>query len=392
MGYGKLAKGISEKEVQRKLEEVMPSNLENKKDFRAKSKSIFVGSHNHPNVNIGTLSPTKPMDPTLMDQPKKWYQKKYNLEKIASLRTSLLNSKQKVNAKKPNKLVKNKQEIAISRKPADIEVKLDKKPFQSFKGGRTKPISASANLENLKLGENPSVEKKIEKKWYDTEVKAQTAIEELTKSGIGNYQIQQAMTAGVLGKQNKRKLVPTRWSITATDDTISKKIRNQAQTYPQLGEIEYYQNSYLGNNFHIFLIPGTWEYELMELKRPKSVWNQMKRTYIAHNYEPYNGRTSYAEETAGAFYATRLAVLEHLQKRKRQCKVLVIREVTPEYWAPLGVWIIRETVRDAFKNKETLDEHSKIKKKVAGEFRFLYKRIKNKSKLLNSQQRNLADF
>lgn len=392
MGYGKLAKGISEDQVKKKLETVMPSNIENKKQFQAKSQSIFIGSHNYPKVNVGTLSPTNTLNPELMDNPARWYKQRYNIKKIASLRTSLVNSKQKINTKKPNKMLQRKKEIAITKKPAHIEVKLDKKPFRSLSGGRTKPISASADLNELKIGENPSVEKKLEKKWYDTEVKAETAINELTNKGIDNYKIQQALTAGILGEKNNRKLVPTRWSITATDDMISKKLRSNVKNYQELGEIQYYNNSYLGNKFHIFLIPGKWEYELMELKRPKSVWNQMQNTYIAHNYEPYQGRTAYAEQTAGAFYATRLAVLEHLTSIKKQAKVLVVREVTPDYWAPLGVWIIRESVRNSFENGKSLDNHSEVKEIVASNFRFLYKRIENKSKLLSHQQRSLADF
>ncbi len=392
MGYGKLAKGISEDQVKKKLETVMPSNIENKKQFQAKSQSIFIGSHNYPKVNVGTLSPTNTLNPELMDNPARWYKQRYNIKKIASLRTSLVNSKQKINTKKPNKMLQRKKEIAITKKPAHIEVKLDKKPFRSLSGGRTKPISASADLNELKIGENPSVEKKLEKKWYDTEVKAETAINELTNNGIDNYKIQQALTAGILGEKNNRKLVPTRWSITATDDMISKKLRSNVKNYQELGEIQYYNNSYLGNKFHIFLIPGKWEYELMELKRPKSVWNQMQNTYIAHNYEPYQGRTAYAEQTAGAFYATRLAVLEHLTSIKKQAKVLVVREVTPDYWAPLGVWIIRESVRNSFENGKSLDNHSEVKEIVASNFRFLYKRIENKSKLLSHQQRSLADF
>ncbi len=53
----------------------------------------------------------------------------------------------------------------------------------------------------------------------------------------------------------------------------------------------------------------------------------------------------------GAYYANRLALVEYLEKKKRQASCLVIRECRPEYYAPCGVGILRQASRQAFKNK-----------------------------------------
>lgn len=392
MGYGKLAKGISEEEARRKLERVMPSQ-ERKKSFQGTSPSIFIGSHSYPKVNTGVLSPQQHLGSSeLMDSPKDWYGENYSIEKVASLRTSLVNSKERQQVKKPGDFAQNTREIAMARKPVDIEVELEKRPGQSISGGRAKPVSASGNVEAFNLGENPTVERKIEDMFYDKDAKAETAVDELHQKGVDNYQIQQSFTAGMLGEEENRELVPTRWSITATDDMISKRLRNEVKNYQELGQIEYYNNEYVGNDFHIFLIPGRWEYELIEMKRPGSVWNAAENTYIAQNYEPYSGRTSYAEQTAGAFYAARLGTLEHLRDRKRQAKALILRDVSPEYWAPLGVWVIRETVRNAFDEKREVDTFSDVKQMIGSEFKFLYHRLKQESKMIGSRQASITDF
>jgi len=392
MGYGKLAKGISQQEAARKLQEVMPS-LDRDQDFHGASPpSVFIGSHNYPKVNTGILSPQHPGSSKLLDSPDKWYSENYSIEKVASLRTSLVNSKKKLKVKETDSFLNNTQEIAMARKPVDIEVSLQKKPGSNVSGGRVKPVSASGDIDKFVLGENPTVEKQLEKKFYDTDAKAETAVKELHNKGVDNYKIQQTLSTGMLGQEENRKLVPTRWSITASDDMLSKKLRDRVKQYQELGQIEYYRNKYLGNYFHIFLVPGKWEYELMELKRPGSVWNAAKNTYIAHNYEPFSGRTSYAEETAGAFYATRLGIAEHLNRRKRQAKAIVVREVSPEYWAPLGVWVIRETVRNAFENGQELENFKQIKWNLSQGFRFLYKRILNESQMLGGRQFSLNDF
>lgn len=392
MGYEKLAKGMSSQEAARKLEDVMPS-MERSKDFHSASPpSVFIGSHNYPKVNTGVLSPQHPGSSNLMDSPDKWYSENYSIEKVASLRTSLVNSKRKTKVNNMDNFLTNTKEIAMARKPVEIEVSLKKKPGSEMSAGRVKPVSASGDIEKFILGENPSVERQIEKKFYDTDVKAETAIDELHGEGISNYKIQQSLSTGILGQEENRKLVPTRWSITVSDDMISKKLRDEVKQYQQIGQVEYYTNEYVGNQFHIFLIPGRWEYELVELKRPGSVWNAAANTYIAQNYEGFNGRTSYAEETAGAFYATRLGIAEHLRQRKRQAKILVVRNVSPNYWAPLGVWVIRETVRNAFKDGKELENFEQVKWQISSEFKFLYNRIKQQSQMLGGRQFSLNDF
>jgi hypothetical protein len=62
---------------------------------------------------------------------------------------------------------------------------------------------------------------------------------------------------------------------------------------------------------------------------------------------------------AGGYYAARLPVLEKLKSIRKQAAVFAIREITPDYWAPLGVWVVREAARntlstepDSFENLE----------------------------------------
>jgi hypothetical protein len=85
------------------------------------------------------------------------------------------------------------------------------------------------------------------------------------------------------------------------------------------------------------------------MKRPGSVWNPAPggRVGLSSAHEGAEGRTSYVDETAGAYYAARLGVLEYLAERGRQATALVLREVTDDYWAPVGVWQVRESVRSA---------------------------------------------
>ena len=144
--------------------------------------------------------------------------------------------------------------------------------------------------------------------------------------------------------------MPTRWSITAVDDTVSTFLRGSIRNAPSIDQVQVFVNEYIGNRYWIVLAPGSWEFELVEMKAPGSIWNPEPTgdIFMSSAHEGYEGRSGYVEETAGAYYAARLGVLEHLESIGRQAKALVLREVSDDYWAPVGVWQVRESVRNAF--------------------------------------------
>jgi len=138
----------------------------------------------------------------------------------------------------------------------------------------------------------------------------------------------------------------------------------------------------------IMFFPDIFNYELFELYYPGSSWNPTKVFKASTDYETFSGRKTYASNTVGGYYATRLPILEYLDLIKRQASVLVIRLETPTYWASLGVWVVRESVRKAIANgfmkfdskEEMLDGLRKIAK-----IKFDYNpdEILSKSKLLS---------
>jgi hypothetical protein len=79
------------------------------------------------------------------------------------------------------------------------------------------------------------------------------------------------------------------------------------------------------------------------------VWNADGiNVSIFSSYEGYNGRKEYAE-IGGCYYAARLAVTEKLKKIKKQAMALILREVHEGYLMPVGVWNVREHVREALR-------------------------------------------
>ncbi|MEM3723819.1 MAG: hypothetical protein QW179_05215, partial [Candidatus Hadarchaeales archaeon] len=158
--------------------------------------------------------------------------------------------------------------------------------------------------------------------------------------------IQKAFSLGMFGEGNRRRLVPTRWSITAVDSIISQRLIDEIKQFPSINEFRVYTFQRMNNLFAAILMPENWRFEWIEAWFPNTTWNQRSATSpaVMGDWEPYQGRTTYPE-IGGCYYACRLAVAEKLREEKRQAGALVIREIHPGFLLPLGVWFTRESVR-----------------------------------------------
>jgi hypothetical protein len=244
------------------------------------------------------------------------------------------------------------QEVAMASKSADMEFRLDKKPSLKFNLDQRMPLIGNpAPLKFVRFQENVKIEKKVDYLVNDTDVKSITAMHELYSSKIPTSSIIKLLSAGLLGKNKSRKLVPTRWAITATDSNLSELMLKEIRYNPVVSEYLLFNSEYLGNHYEIIFMPSAFSYEVLEAKMPSSVWNPSDELYFMIDYENWYGRKDYAENVAGGYYAVRLPVSEYLSKIKKQASVLVMRECRPEYWAPCGVGILRECTREAFQKQ-----------------------------------------
>lgn len=317
-------------------------------ELQGESPSVFIGSWNYPKVYIGPLS-GKELE--MKDESSEWYG--ISLDQIIEYRTKLFRGKEtiKVNdAKNPNRRLEVVQEIAMSRRNVYTDLVFKKRPSLDVKfSGVHAPFGPSGLTKYLTLESNPKVPRAVDRVVSD-DLKAVDGMTNLYQKKVTVDEIQRLLSVGLLGI--KKKLVPTKWSITAADDTLGKHLLNQVRTYPEIDSHYLFRSDYLANHFEILLMPGKWMFEMVEIYTPGCIWLTGGTHPIAINdYEYYKGRKTYADKITGAYYSARLAVLEHLSKIKRQAAAFVIREVRKEYYAPVGVWQIRENSRYALQTK-----------------------------------------
>jgi len=232
-------------------------------------------------------------------------------------------------------------------------------------------------LFKARITSNVKIDTKVDKVVDDIDLKAEEAVNYLYKKGFQENFLTKLISLGNLGLKKNRKLVPSRWSITAIDDIVGKRMIREIKDYPTLDKPRLYKAEHFGNHYFILMFPEVWSYELYE-KKHSEVWT---------DFEYYEGRKTYAESTAGGYYANRLGILEKLRELKRQATIFTLRIVTDDYKAPLGVWLCRETTRKAmdnyveFESKELMLEF--LKTMVKSKFHFDASDILKQSKILN---------
>jgi len=386
------------------------------------SPEIFVGRTGYPNVSTGVLSPVGDEDSAAdYATSGRWYQQGLEVADVLQRRTGLLNSRSRTSVDSPARtgagpssaragggprvddvwdgILGAQREVAIADRPVGVEIGLDDRPDIDLTTDDVgPPTGPNASAERVDLTENPYVPRPVKKTLEDDDWQAQGAMNYLWQRGFDVYDINTILSAGALGRSDQRRLVPTRWSITAVDDTVGQFLRGQIQNAPAVDEVEVWYNEYVGNRYWIVLAPGQWEFELVEMKGPGSVWNpEASEYFLASASEGYEGRTGYVDETAGAYYASRLGVLEELTDRGRQAKAIVLREVTDEYWAPVGVWQVREAVRNAFGDGKmdrpaTAETFHEAVEGVVTELPVSMQQLRRKSELVAGIQSQLSAF
>jgi len=315
--------------------------------FGASPPSAFVGSWGYPKVLVGPLvPPVRDEDTSILDASESWLS--YELPEILRFRLTLVRGKaprRVAEARAPDSILSTVQEAAMASKPIDTEMWFTKKPtLVSPFSSRAPPSGPSADIAKVDLTSNPSVPRRVDDLVSDTDLRAGAAVADLYDHGISQSHITRVFSVGLLGTKDRRRLVPTEWSITAVDDILAKSLVREVRSFPWISDFEVTSASGLANNVAVLMFPQAFMFEGLE------AWNLAASPTPAHDHEFAGGRTTYPDQIAGAYHATRLPVLEHLASRRRQAGAIVFMEVYDD-WVPLGVWRYRELARAALRTK-----------------------------------------
>jgi hypothetical protein len=364
--------------------------------FGSSPPSIYVGWRGYPRVAVGPAAPPEVGDTSLMDMPETW--SGLDIESVVKFRLSLHYGIRIWNVHRTSsRYVEWLQELAMSSKPVDIEMLFERPVHPSVTFSHyTPPMGPKAPLKELRIVQNANVPRPIEKAYSDADLKALDAAVYLYNSGIPISKIQKVLSVGALGLRTHRKLVPTRWAITAVDDIVSQSIINKLKNMKELGEYLLYLHRRNDNLFLALLMPGCWGFEWMEAWFPGSAYNRGGREVIIENdWEGLRGRSGYPD-IGGCYFASRLAVAEHMFRLRRCGTAFLYREIYEGFNMPVGVWFVRESLREMFKRVRPIKFSSldRVKQFLTGLTRVPVSMWWRKSHILSirSRVRSLYEF
>jgi len=309
--------------------------------------SVFIGSWNYPDVFAGPMVVPEHGDTMVMDMPEAWIPGNHTQEEIIGYRMNLIRGKQQVNAADlDNRFIGKLQEISLSQASLESEVAFTATPQgQSFSEEHT-PFGPSAGIERFDV-EPGRWNPKLERTFYDTDLRAADAVVDLHKNGVPFSSIQKAFSVGTMGQGRARHLVPTRWSITACDTIIGDRLLADVKRNAVIDTWKVHEFSSLNNHYAVILMPTAWQYEWSEaflhvLGNEELVFSDHEGTKKKTTYSPLGG----------CYYSCKMAVLEALAREGKQAGAIILREARKGY-VPMGVFNVRENVRSAMQQAPT---------------------------------------
>jgi hypothetical protein len=306
--------------------------------------SVFIGSWNYPKVFAGPMIAPVHGDTKVMDTPEAWIPGEKTQEDILGFRMSLVRGKRPVYVDDLGSgYIGKLQEIAISSGSVESEASFAESPRGFSVSDEHTPYGPSGALERLDLG-TMKPDRALERVFYDGDLTASEAVVSLHAGDVPFSAIQKAFSCGTMGLGRRRSLVPTRWSITACDSTIANHLLRGVKRNPVIEACRVYESTTLSNRYAVLLLPTGWQYEWMEAFL--HVLGNEELVFADHETV---GKTEYSS-VGGCYYSCKMAVLEALAREGLQAGAVVFREAYQGY-VPMGVFNVRENVRNAMRNR-----------------------------------------
>ena len=303
--------------------------------------SVFIGSWNYPKVYAGPMITPMQGDTSIMDTPEAWIPDQKTQEDIIGYRLNLVRGKQTVKITDlDNVFVEKLQEISLACNSIDSEAEFGSKPSGMSFNEQHAPHGPSALIEKFDIY-SVKWDRELEKAFYDNDLKAADAVMHLHQKEVPFSSMQKAFSMGTMGIDDNRKLVPTRWSITACDSTIGNRLLREVRNFEVIDTHRVYEFSSLNNYYAILLLPQEWMFEWMEaflhvLGREELIFSDYEHNSVKKGYS----------RVGGCYYTSKMAVLEALAREKKQSAAIILREAYQGY-IPLGVFNVRENIRSA---------------------------------------------
>src|SRR5512136_10006 len=344
--------------------------------------SVFIGSWNYPKVYAGPMIAPVHGDTRVMDTPEAWIPGAKTQDDILGFRMSLVRGERPVFIDDLGSgYIGKLQEIALSSGSVESEATFRERPTGFSLSDEHTPYGPSGSLERFDLG-TMKMDRSLERVFDDGDLSAAEAVVSLHSEDIPFSAIQKAFSCGTMGVGKRRRLVPTRWSITACDSTIADHLLSGVKKNPVIDRCLVHESATLNNRYAVLLLPTGWQYEWMEA----FLHVMGNEEVVFADHETGAGKTGYSS-VGGCYYSCKMAVLEGLARTGRQAGAIVFREAYQGY-VPMGVFNVRENVRNAMRSTpQEFEDMKTALAHISGRMKLPLQRFVGESTLLRDQMK-----
>ncbi|MHC1604487.1 MAG: hypothetical protein ACXQTP_00745 [Candidatus Methanofastidiosia archaeon] len=376
---GRLFCGLSSCPILSNIGVVPKKEIENKNIVYGKTFHILIGWKTFPSVPVGPIVSNEDVNENPKTPESESSLKREEIFDMLSMTYFSYKT-----AAITQKIADQFREMALSEKPQDIEVEFKKTPktVMRFSSVET-PFGKSGTYKTINTFGDVKIPPRVEKK-IDDEINAEQAVALLYKEGFDIEYLSKLYSIGFLG--TKKKIIPTRWSKTTVYALCSKFLLKKVKKQRVVTAPHLYYNNFLDNHYVVVLLPQRWEFELLEIWPPDTLWTLGEtQCHIAGEHETHTGISSYAIREGGSYYASRLAVAEMLVEKKIQASAIVIRKCEPYSSIPFGSWEIKEGIKNT-RLVSKFDTADDALKSACGILEIPKKDIYTKSTILNQDK------
>ena len=268
--------------------------------------------------------------------PTDWLRQGLGIEDIVRLRAQTIRGISKVAP-----YIEPIQEIALAPRPVTVEASLDRRiRFNPDFDRVTAPVGCLGNISRLDILNHPGTDHAVDRVTSDPILMPERHASPFTSRRLTYTGLPPLSLPASQGK-NGRSCRPGGQSRQWTTLDLDRTGKGNFTVSGGPG-CPASSHGLFGNRIAVILIPGDWRYRMIERWGPRSLWAGETES-IVRDGEAMK-KTGYLPIT-GAYYSARLAVTEHLVHEWRCARAIVIRNVEPSYWAPLGTWVVREATR-----------------------------------------------
>jgi hypothetical protein len=311
---------------------------------------ICVKSGKYPRLEAGFLASIEPLEHlSIYDFPEAW--NGLDRDTIFSMRRHLYQFLLPVDARsmQPEGVVHTLQEIALSVRPIALQVEgepLLPRRLQ-LRNGQL-PSSSDVSVKSVEILSEPEISK-VAERITEQDIPAAEGIWRLIDYDYSLDQVVRLMSVGLLGRQNTRRMLPTRSAYKATINAFIDRAVMELIERPRISSYEIYLGTLFGDRFVVFLNPGEARVDYLAM--------DVSGTKITRGFA-FEGLRQWPTDAKTSVYSdhARFSVYKHLISRNQQCHAAIFHLTKEPRNQILGPWIARAGVNEAFTSEPvTLD-------------------------------------